>query len=207
MSSNLAEAAEGPDLHVAPIVEDRDVLAAARGFADQITDAELGLMCAGLEWVHRNPGTFMAKNSDRWWDSAMADLPDWEDLADEGMPLVDDMSIPEFAYAAGMSDRVARSLIHDAVVLFYRVPRTWARMSTGHIPCSRARLVARNGRGLGVKAAEYVDRNLDMPGARFTKPQIQRLVDEARMRYSPDEVAREAEENAEARAVEIDTRS
>src|SRR5699024_9126612 len=57
------------------------------------------------------------------------------------------------------------------------------------------------------KVARYVDRHLDQAGARFTRPHIQRLIDEARLRYTPDEVAVEVAASAEQRGVDIDTRS
>src|SRR5690625_3861035 len=118
---------------LAPVVVDRDVLAAARGFADQIFAAELGWLSAALEWVRRNPGVFMSRDQDRWGTGQMGQV-DWEGVAKAGCVLVDEMSIPEFAYATGMSQQVARSLIHDAVVMFYRFPRTWPRMSSGQVP-------------------------------------------------------------------------
>lgn len=190
---------------IAPVIRDRDVLAAARAYADQIADAELGVMIAGLEWAHRNPGRFLARHSSSWGCPEMAEIRDWEDLTNEGCPLVDVMSIPEFAYASGMSERVAQSLIHDAVVMFYRFPRVWARMVAGHVRVWRARLVPQYGRGQPVKVAKYVDRHLDQPGARFSAPNIQRLIDEARLRYVPDEVAEEQALNAEQRTVQINT--
>src|SRR5699024_1792632 len=107
---------------LAPVVEDRDVLVAARGFGDQIFDAGLGLMSAGLEWVHRNPGVFMSGHRDRWGSAQMGQV-DWEGVAKAGGVLVDEMSIPEFAYATGMSEQVARSWIHVAVVLVWRCDR------------------------------------------------------------------------------------
>jgi len=162
-------------------------------------------MSAGLEWVHRNPGVFMSGHRDRWGSAQMGQV-DWEGVAKAGGVLVDEMSIPEFAYATGMSEQVARSLIHDAVVMFYRFPRTWARMSAGQVPIWRARLVPRLGAAVEMKVARYVDRHLDQAGARFTRAHIQRLIDEARLRYTPDEVATEVAASAEQRGVDIDTR-
>lgn len=195
------------ETRLAPVVEDEDVLTAARKFSDQISDAELGLMAMALEWAHRNPGGFMSKHRRLWGSAGMGDLGAWETPAAQGCVLVDEMSIPEFAYASGMSEHVAQSWVNDAVVMFYRFPRTWARMNAGHVPVWRARLVPRYGRDVPVKVAAYVDRHLDRPGARFTRPEVQRLIDEARLRFTPDEVAAEVAAEAEERRVNIDTQS
>src|SRR5690625_2706517 len=80
-------------------------------------------------------------------------------------------------------------------------------MSAVQVPIWRARLVPRLGAGVEAEVARYVDRHLDQGGARFTRPHIQRLIDEARLRYTPDEVAAEVAANAEQRRVDIDTRS
>src|SRR5690625_6311901 len=80
-------------------------------------------------------------------------------------------------------------------------------MSAVQVPIWRARLVPRLGAGVEAEVARYVDRHLDQGGARFTRPHIQRLIDEARLRYTPDEVAAEVAASAEQRRVEIDTRS
>src|SRR5699024_2748163 len=159
-----------------------------------------------LEWVHRNPGVFMSRHQDRWGTGQMGQV-DWEGVAKAGCVLVDEMSITEFAYATGMSQQVARALIHDAVVMFYRFPRTWARMSSGQVPIWRARLVPRLGAEVEAKVARYVDGHLDQDGARFTRSHIQRLIDEARHRYTTVEVAVEVDASAEQRGVDIDTRS
>lgn len=190
---------------IAPILEDSDVLAAVRGFSDRVEDAELGIITAALEWAHRNPGEVLAAHSEHWWHASMAERLEWERLAYEVMPLVDDMSIPEFAYAARVSHRAARTLIRDALVLFYCFPRAWSRLANGHVPTWRARLVAQKGRGLPAAAARFVDANLPRHGTQVTGPKVQRLVDEARLRYTPEEVEAELAEEAEQRRVEVDT--
>src|SRR5690625_7761995 len=100
---------------LAPVVEDRDVLAAARGFADQIFDAELGLMSAALEWVHRNPGVFMSRHQDRWGTGQMGQK-DWEGGAQAGWGVEGEMWIAEFAYASGRWQQVGRAEIGHTVV-------------------------------------------------------------------------------------------
>ncbi|HLS00804.1 MAG TPA: hypothetical protein VK054_02300 [Beutenbergiaceae bacterium] len=192
---------------VAPVVDEVDVLVAARGFADQIADAELGLLCTALEWVHHNPGWFMVEHQSMWYSSDLADLALWQEIADDGCALVDDMSLPEFGYAIGQSTTVVRSLVHDAVVMFYRFPRTWARMVAGQVPVWRARLVPRLASRVSPEVADYVDRHVNQPGARLTRPQVQRVIDEARLRYEPDVVQAELEAEQERRQVEIDLAS
>lgn len=192
---------------LAPVIEDADLLAGVRDFTDQIEAAELGLFVAALEWAHRNPGEVLASYSEHWWRPELADLLEWERLARESLPLVDDASIPEFAYAAHISHRAARTLIRDALVLYYRFPRVWAHMAGGHVPTWRARIVAQKGRGLVANAALFVDVALSQKGIRFTSPQVERAIDEARLRYEPEEVEAERRENEESRSVHIDTRS
>lgn len=182
------------------------MLEAARGYADQIADAELGLMIAALEWAHRNPSPELDERTAIVSINPDDEVVEWEKFAHDGCPVVERMSIPEFAYAAGMSERVATTLIYDATLMFYRFPRTWARMVAGHVPVWRARLVPRNGIGQPDEVARYVDRHLAEPGARFTASNVQRLIDEARLRFVPEEVAREQAAREEERGAWINTR-
>src|SRR5690625_4746427 len=94
---------------VAPVVDEVDVLVAARGLAGQFAHAVLGLRGTALEWAHHNPGWFMVEHQSTWYSSDLADLALWQEIADHGRALVDDMSLPEFGYAIGQSTTVGRS--------------------------------------------------------------------------------------------------
>ena len=69
----------------------------------------------------------------------------------------------------------------------------------------RARLIAQTTLALTLEAATYVDEQVFWCASRLTPSALGRLVDEARVRYMPDEVEQALERSADKRHVTFDT--
>ena len=73
-----------------------------------------------------------------------------ESLAGEGTPGVAEYAVEELGAVLGVSYGAAFGLVAEAVAVCYRLPRCWERVQAGVVPAWRARVVARETRGLPV---------------------------------------------------------
>jgi hypothetical protein len=125
-------------------------------------------------------------------------------LGGEGCPLVSEFAVAELATALGLSSGSGRNLVAQALELFHRLPRLWARVQEGTLPAWRARRIAEETPCLSAEAAEYVDRML-APYAHRTGPgQTQRMVEEAIARFMPDFARERRDRAADGRHFDID---
>jgi hypothetical protein len=116
-------------------------------------------------------------------------------IAGEGAPLVSEFAVAEFASALGLTAESGRNLVGQALELYHRLPKIWARVISGQLAPWRARRIAEETLQLSFEAATYVDQQL-APFAHRTGPaQTQRTVEEAIARFMP-EYARERRERA-----------
>jgi hypothetical protein len=116
-------------------------------------------------------------------------------IAGEGAPLVSEFAVAEFATALGLTAESGRNLIAQAMELFHRLPRLWARVTAGQLAPWRARRIAEETLILSAEAAAWVDAQV-APFAHKTGPaQTQRTVEEAIARFMP-EFARERRDRA-----------
>ncbi|MGL5808704.1 MAG: DUF222 domain-containing protein [Nocardioides sp.] len=109
-------------------------------------------------------------------------------LTGPGAPRVSEFCIAEFAAAAGLSTESGTELLADAIEVRYRLPRIWERLTAGHVPVWRARLITRHTRSLSQTAAGWVDRQLAHCAHRVGPAQVQRAIDEALIRFDPGQV-------------------
>ena len=127
----------------------------------------------------------------------------FDELAATGCVSFDDDAVTEFAIAAGLTERSARRLIRESIMLVHFLPRVWSRVMAGGLDVWRARNIAGNCFGLTPKAVDFIDSQMGQSVARITPTTRESVVEEARKRFMP-----EAEESAEneaknARTVEI----
>jgi hypothetical protein len=78
-------------------------------------------------------------------------------LGGAGTPKVWEFAAAEFGPRIGRSPYAARCLIADALDTRHRLPRLWARVTTGEVPVRYARHVAQQTRDLSPDAAGVVD--------------------------------------------------
>ena len=126
-------------------------------------------------------------------------------FAGEGSPSIDEFCVPEFATMLGRTNDSAGRFLTDCVELAYRLPQLWAAVQQGLVAGWRARLIAESTLALSLDAAAYVDAQVFWCASRLTPSQLDRLVEEARVRYMPAEVEESLERSADKRHVTFDT--
>ena len=167
--------------------------------------AEADLLGAAVAWAHRHPGAAVVTEAD--WEQPIGgpggerSLP----LAGPGTPDVAEFCIAEFALAAGMNTDAGRRYLGDALEVFHRLPRVWARVQDGSLPVWRARRVAASTRTLPAEAAGFVDRQVAGVAHRIGLTGLDRLVEEARVRFDPGTAAALAAAAAEQRHASVHT--
>ncbi len=83
--------------------------------------------------------------------------------------------------------------------------RTWARVEAGDLPAWRARRIARATIALSPAAAGFVDAQVAGFAHRIRPSGVDRLVEEAIVRFMPDEARRRREAAADGRHVHVHT--
>jgi hypothetical protein len=122
-----------------------------------------------------------------------------------GVPEVGELCVPELATALHISTEAAGSLIADALELTHRLPRVWAGVRAGKLAPWRARRIAGRTVFLPPEGAEYVDRHVAPFAYRVGIAQLDRLVEEALVRFNPEAAEKRRLESVENRRVHIFT--
>lgn len=153
-----------------------DLLAFAREQRRAADRAEADLFVAAAAWADQHSV-----------DSIAPALADWDEkalpLAGEGTPEVAEFCIAEFASVVGMATRAGRALIGDALETRHRLPRVWARVEAGTLQVWRARQIAHLTYGLPPEGAAYVDRRVAKIAHTISYAALQRMLEEARIRF------------------------
>src|SRR5690625_4395388 len=194
------------ELHLGVALRHDAVLDSLRAFHQEYVRREKGLVLLAIQWVKLNPGA-VEEVADRHSNAPIAtDDPNelmWYELAAKGCPRMDDLAIPMFAQAAGLSEYQARKLIRQSVMLVYLLPRVCKRALAGDVEMWRARILADECWDLTPGAVDYVDRLMSLSNARHTQIGRQNVLKEAQLRYMADQVAKEEEAAKEQRCFEI----
>ncbi len=160
------------------------VLARAGGAHAARMRADADLLAAGCAWADLHPvrpGEPGATLIERWGDTGLS-------VAGPGAPLVEEFSVPAFAAQLGLRSEAGAALIGEALELRHRLPRLWARVQACQVEAWRARRIAQTTirRELSVEAAGFVDRHLAPVAASAGLPTIERCVEEAVARTTPE---------------------
>ena len=126
-------------------------------------------------------------------------------LAGEGTPRVGEFAIADFAGALRLPTESGRDLIADALELCHRLPRLWRRVQAGELPAWRARRIAHATMGLPPEGARFVDDRVAAFAHTVGPATVDRLVEEALVRFDPDTARERAEAAAENRHVTVRT--
>jgi hypothetical protein len=124
-------------------------------------------------------------------------------VAGPGAPDVAEFCVPEFALVIGKSTDAGRTYLGEAVEIRYRLPEVQARLEKGDLPAWRARRIAQATISLPMEGAASVDRRVAPIAHRIGPVVLDRLVEEARVRFDPEEAEARALEAAEARSVRV----
>ena len=133
------------------------------------------------------------------------DLPGTEGVVEfvDGVPPVREFAVTEFAAAMGVSLQSGRALLGQALAVAHRLPLIWARVRAGEVPAWRARRVAEATLGLPADGAEWVDRQVAPVVGSLGPAGLDRLVQEAMVRFDPEAVEVAMWDAIESRHVEI----
>lgn len=120
-------------------------------------------------------------------------------LAGKGTPEVAEFAVVEFAAALGLSSDGGRHLLAQALELAHRLPRVWARTLARDVPAWRARRIADHTMALSADGADWVDAQVAAVAGKVGAVVLERLVDEAILRFDPEKSAALALEALEER--------
>ncbi len=169
------------------------VLAALRFEQDDRRASEVRSMRLAAHWVAMHPSLDVG--------DPQACFQSPKTLAGEGSPVIDEFCIPDVATMLGLTCDSVGSYLTDVIELRYRLPNLWAGILAGDVTPWRARAIAQTTVALTPEAAAFVDEQTAWCANRLTPSQLTRLVDHARARFMPDDIARENEQAQDRRHV------
>jgi hypothetical protein len=133
---------------------------------------------------------------------AVATLPGTEGavaLAGEGAPCVAEFAVIEFGAVAGLSTDAARRLLGQALEVRHRLPLLWRAVRASRVAAWRARRIAERTLVLPADGAAWVDAQVAPVADRLGVVVLERLVEEAVVRFDPEAAAQTALEALETR--------
>src|SRR3954454_19724607 len=173
------------------------VLAFARDRRAAADAAEADLLRAACAWADLHPAESIT-DAVRFGDTPVP-------VAGPGAPLVAEFCVAEFAAALRLPTEAGKAYLGEALELRHRLPRTWARVVAGDLAAWRARRIARQTIGLSLAAAGFVDVQVAGFAHRIGPSGVDRLVQEAIVRFMPEEARRRREAAADGRHVHVHT--
>src|SRR6187399_196148 len=173
------------------------VLAFARDRRAAADAAEADLLRAACSWADLHPAESIA-DAVRFGDTPVP-------VAGPGAPLIAEFCVAEFAAALRLPTETGKAYLGEALELRHRLPKTWARVKSGDLPAWRARRIARATIALSLAAAGFVDEQVAGFAHRIRPSGVDRLVEEAIVRFMPDQARRRREAAADARHAHVHT--
>src|SRR4051794_12755028 len=188
----MSTTAAVPDLDTAAAV-----LEHARDRRRAANSAETDLLQDAVTWADLHPAESIT-DAVRFGDTPVP-------VAGPGAPLVAEFCVAEFAAAVGLPTETGKAYLGEAVELRHRLPKIWARVVAGDLPAWRARRIARQTIALSAAAAGFVDSQVAPFAHRIRPSGVDRLVQEAIVRFMPEEARRRREAAADGRHVHVHT--
>jgi hypothetical protein len=105
----------------------------------------------------------------------------------------------------GRTNDSAGRFLTECVEVAYRLPRLWGAVQAGLVAGWRARVIAQTTLALSLQAAAHVDEQVFWCASKLTPSQLDRVVQEARVRFMPSEVEEALANSADKRHVTFDT--
>src|SRR4249919_2288763 len=176
------------------------VLEQARADRAAADAAEARLLSHAVAWADLHPAESIHDTAllSRHGDQPLT-------VAGPGAPLVTEFCVAEFAAAVGLPTETGRAYLGEALELRHRLPRTWARVLAGDLASWRARRIARQTIGLSPAGAGFVDDQVAAFAHRIRPGGVDRLVQEAIVRFMPAEARRRREAAADGRHAHVHT--
>jgi 5-methylcytosine-specific restriction endonuclease McrA len=165
-----------------------------------IAEQEIGTLRAIAEWAAEHAVADEADASTLTERGLDTGLP----LAGPGAPLISDFAVMELSALLGRTLDSGRNYVGQVLELTHRLPKTWARVLEGRVPVWKALRITDSTRILPFDAAAYLDRQLAPFAHGITWTQIDRLVEEALVRFDPEAAEERHREAQDHRHFEID---
>ena len=124
-------------------------------------------------------------------------------LAGPGAPLISDFAVMELSALLGRSLDSGRNYVGQVIELAHRLPRLWGRLLDGEVPVWKALRIADHTRLLPSEAAAFVDRQLAPYANGCSWAQVDRLVEEALVRFDPEAAEERRKQADEHRHVDL----
>jgi hypothetical protein len=172
------------------------VLAAAREDKIAADAAEVRMFQRAVEWAAMHSVDSLGPAA--LWEG---ELP----IAGEGAPLVAEFCVAEFALAINKSTDAGQRYLGAAVEVRYRLPRVWALVVAGRLPVWRAIKIAEATMSLPMAGASFVDTHVAPVAAKLSDAQLDRVVEEARVRFDPIEAEHRRLVAADGRHLDVQT--
>ncbi|WP_182524127.1 HNH endonuclease [Nocardioides dongkuii] len=179
-----------------------DVLSRVRERRQVEHQAAADLLAAAVAWA----GIHSVDERDSYLAAVVPGTEGELMVAGPGAPLVAEFSVCEFAAAMGITTDAGACYLGEAVELAHRLRRVWTRVQSGDLPAWKARRIAQQTISLPLDGAEYVDRHVAPVAHKIGIAALDRLIEEARVRFDPDEARERRLAAADGRRFDIDTR-
>jgi hypothetical protein len=124
-------------------------------------------------------------------------------VAGPGAPEVAEFCVAEFALVIGRSTDAGRAYLGEALEVRHRLPGVRARLDAGDLPAWWARRIAQTTISLSMEGAAFVDRQVAPVAHKIGPVVLDRLVEEARVRFDPEDAEARTAAAAEARGVRV----
>ena len=124
-------------------------------------------------------------------------------VAGAGAPLVSEFALMEYSAVLGITTEAGFAQVGRVLELRYRLPRLWERVLEGKLSLWRAGRVAEQTTCLPEAGAAHVDRHLAPVARSCSWAQIDRLVEEALVRFDPEAAEAQRRAAAESRHVDV----
>jgi hypothetical protein len=172
------------------------VLAAARDETVAAEQAEARRFQLAAEWAAMHSVDSLGPAA--LWEG---ELP----IAGDGAPLVAEFCVAEFALAIGKGTDAGQRYLGAAVEVRHRLPKIWDLVVAGRLPVWRAIKIAEATMSLPYEGAGFVDRHVAPVAAKLSYAQLERVVEEARVRFDPIEAEHRRLTAADGRHLDVHT--
>ena len=159
-------------------------------------DAARQVLRAAAKWAALHSTDSLVGPADAWHESG---LP----LGREGCPEVAEFAVVEFAAALGRSPESGRRYLAHAVEASYRLRRCWRRLEAGDLQAWRLSFVAERTLCLSPAAAAFVDDHVASVAHKIGPAQLERLIEEAKARFDPEQTEADRRAAADQRHFDI----
>src|SRR5829696_4798488 len=183
----------------AAVTRSQELLASIQQRRSIITDQEIATVREIAEWAGQHLVADEAEAATLTERGPDTGLP----LAGPGAPLISDFAVMELSALLGRSLDSGRNYVGQVIELAHRLPRLWARVLDGEVPVWKALRVADSTRLLSLEAAGFVDAQLAPFAHGCSWAQVDRLVEEALVRFDPEAAEERLREAQDHRHVDL----